>query len=96
MQNLFIDTIGAPACLEQLAEEASELAQAALKAARVLRGENPTPMSEKEAKANLIEEAADVRLCLRVLEDFIGMESTRDIEDRKAERWRNRLLGTTE
>ena len=30
------------AMLEQLAEEAAELSQAALKLARVLRGENPT------------------------------------------------------
>lgn len=34
---------GEPALLEQLAEECSELAQAALKLARLERGENPTP-----------------------------------------------------
>lgn len=37
-----IDIIGRPAMLEQLAEEASELAKAALKLARIDRGENPT------------------------------------------------------
>lgn len=38
-----IETIGEPALLEQLAEECSKLSQAALKLARKLRGENPTP-----------------------------------------------------
>ena len=41
--NDIIDSIGLPAVLEQLAEECSELAQASLKYARLLRGENPTP-----------------------------------------------------
>lgn len=45
-----------PALLEQLAEEAAELAQAALKYARILRGENPTPVNVYKAHANLIEE----------------------------------------
>ena len=38
-----IRSLGEPALLEQLAEECSELAQAALKLARLERGENPTP-----------------------------------------------------
>ena len=37
------------AVLEQMSEEAAELAQAALKYARILRGENPTPVTEREA-----------------------------------------------
>lgn len=53
-------TIGKPAMLEQLAEECAELAQAALKFSRVLRGENPTPVSKEEAEKNLIEEYTDV------------------------------------
>ena len=40
---MMIEKIGTPAMLEQMAEEAAELAQAALKLARVLRAENPTP-----------------------------------------------------
>ena len=43
-----IEKIGEPAVLEQLAEECSELAQAALKYARKQRGENPTPKSFDE------------------------------------------------
>ena len=42
--------------LAQLAEEAAELAQAALKLRRVLDGTNPTPLSESEARAALAEE----------------------------------------
>lgn len=40
-----IEYIGKAAMLEQLAEEAAELAQAALKCARIERGENPTPVT---------------------------------------------------
>lgn len=39
--------------LAQLAEEASELAQAALKLRRALDGTNPTPKSVAECEANL-------------------------------------------
>ena len=46
--------------LAQLAEEASELAQAALKLRRALDGTNPTPKSVAECEANLIEEFADI------------------------------------
>ena len=42
---MMIEKIGTSAKLEQLAEEAAELSQAALKLARVLRGENPTPVN---------------------------------------------------
>lgn len=51
-----LDMIGTAAALEQLAEESAELAQAALKMARKLRGENPTPKSR-----------ADVELCISIL-----------------------------
>lgn len=53
--------------LAQLAEEASELAQAALKLRRAIDKENPTPKSKAEATDDLIEEIADVQLCLEVL-----------------------------
>lgn len=53
---MMIEKIGTPAMLEQLAEEAAELSQAALKLARVLRGENPTPVTRREVRKHLIEE----------------------------------------
>ena len=58
-----VDAIGEPAMLEMLAEEASELTQAALKASRVLRGENPTPVTVAEALTHLVEEYTDVVQC---------------------------------
>ena len=56
--------IGTAACLEQLAEEATEFAQAALKYARVLRGENPTPVTFDEVKRKLVEEYTDMSVCV--------------------------------
>ena len=47
---MMIEKIGTPAMLEQLAKEAAELSQAALKLARVLRGENPTPVTRREVR----------------------------------------------
>lgn len=60
---MMIEKIGTPAMLEQMAEEAAELAQAALKLARVLRAENPTPVTLEEAKMNLTAEFTDVQHC---------------------------------
>ena len=66
-----LDIIGAPAALEQCAEECSELAQACLKLARKLRGENPTPKDESALYAALEEEIADVYLCLEVVKEYM-------------------------
>lgn len=52
-----LDMIGTAALLEQLAEESAELAQAALKMARKLRNENPTPKSRADCVANLQEKS---------------------------------------
>ena len=60
---MMIEAIGSPAMLEQLAEEATELAQASLKVARVLRKENPTPVTLSEACVKLLEEYTDVVQC---------------------------------
>lgn len=79
--------LGDAACYEQLAEEASELSHAALKMARVLRGENPTPVDYETAKRNVIEEYSDVNVAARALmifPDDLTMQ-------RKAERWLNRI-----
>ena len=72
-----LEHIGEPAMYEQLAEECAELGQAALKMARVLRKENPTPVTEDEASAMVLEEAADVWNCMNEVgittNDLIGM-----------------------
>lgn len=62
-----LEMIGTAALLEQLAEESAELAQAALKMARKIRNENPTPKSRADCVANLQEEIADVELCISIL-----------------------------
>lgn len=81
--------------LAQLAEEASELAQAALKLRRALDGTNPTPKSVEECEANLLEEWADVDLSLRcTLEnDYFYKHRTEieRIEIKKLDRWISRL-----
>ena len=43
----------------QIAEEAAELAQAALKLRRAITQTNPTPVSDEEAVDSMIEEYAD-------------------------------------
>lgn len=75
------------ALYEQLAEECVELAHAALKLARIKRGENPTPVSVEEALGAVMEEYTDLRLVAYVLE--MGW----DIEmfEQKLLRWHKRL-----
>ena len=89
-----IERIGTAAALEQLAEEAAELAQSALKMARIARGENPTPVSEERAFLSLTEEIADVRLCVCVLQDIYGAFDTSKTEGEKLKRWHQRLDAT--
>lgn len=86
-----IRTLGKPALLEQLAEECSELAQAALKLARKERGENPTPKTLGECFKDLIAEMADVQLCIWVVEISRGLD-LRCHCDWKRERWAKRIL----
>ena len=73
--------------LAQLAEEASELAQAALKLRRVLDGTNPTPVSGEQAVANLVEEYGDVVCCMMELEVIYDPS----LINKKKERWIKRL-----
>ena len=82
-----IDIVGRAAIFEQLAEECSELAQASLKMARIIRGENPTPVTEREAFANVIEELSDVSLCA----DALDIDPDYNIMRGKAARWENRI-----
>ena len=81
------DLIGRPALFEQLAEEASELSKAALKLARVLRRENPTPVTESEAIKSVIEEYTDVVHCAMEADLVIDPVQV----EYKDERWRERI-----
>lgn len=76
-----------PALLEAIAEEATEVAQAALKASRVIRGENPTPVTWEEAVANLNEEITDLELCI----DALDCPTDWNVYRRKLDRWIKRL-----
>ena len=86
----------------QLAEEASELAQAALKLRRVITGTNPTPVSENDVKHTLNEEIVDVAVAVEAWfrSVIIGIDEigTDDIKsalgtfaDIKIARWAQRL-----
>ena len=80
-----------PELLAGLAEEATELAHAALKLRRVLDGTNHTPVIYDVAYANLKEEIGDVLLCLEVLGITTDPKAYRKDMDAKLDRWVNRL-----
>lgn len=97
MENKSIDLIRAKLSQEellcQLAEEAAELGKAALKLRRVYDGTNPTPVKREEAYNNLLEEIADVALCLEVLDlntPHLLFEIQKTINMKK-KRWAMRL-----
>ena len=79
--------------LAQLAEEAAELSQAALKLRRALTGINPTSVTVDEARKSLVEEAADVYNVLGLLLDAVDNAEIYSIIRRKKERWLKRLEG---
>lgn len=82
-----------------LAEEASEVSQAALKLHRALDGKNPTPVSPSEAKLRLAEEMGDVMLCWNVMaqhgrdkDDIPSWENNlSELQNQKLDRWVKRL-----
>lgn len=86
-----VKEIGEAATLEQLAEECAELSKAALKMARVLRKNNPTPVTSEEARANLCEEAGDVCNCIELLKDANILSINRAEMESKIQRWKNRI-----
>lgn len=90
-----IEKIGMPALLELCAEECNELAHACLKFSRKIRNENPTPKSEEECIEELIEEMADVQLCMGLLvhnTDDISVESIESWLMFKENRMKERLM----
>ena len=80
------DHIGEPAMYEQMAEECVELAKAALKMARIERGENPTPVTANEMHDAIIEEYTDIVNCANELE----LHSSPTIAKYKMERFKQR------
>lgn len=86
------DMLDKPVLFEQLAEEAVELAHAALKYARALRGENPIRMTDDEAFSKITEEYTDVIQCARIL--GIGTDEEQIIAKNK--RWIKSMLEKVE
>lgn len=76
--------------LAGLAEEASELAQAALKLRRVYDGTNPTPVKEEDAQERLYEEMADVNLYCSMLK--VNVKYISEMMLSKQKRWEQRLM----
>ena len=84
--------------LAQLAEEASELAQAALKLRRAMDGTNPTPKDVEECEMNLLEELADIKVAFTVyladskpcIKSRVSEEINKTAEI-KLDRWLSRL-----
>lgn len=82
----------------QIAEEAAELAQAALKLRRAITGTNPTPVSYDEALNNLVEEYSDTTGAFGVYavkqfgEDLsIVVEKVESTTATKYKRWADRI-----
>lgn len=90
--------LGLDEILCSLAEESTELAQAALKLRRSLTQKNPTPKTEKECAGNLLEELVDVSVCLEVLGyykvflEISGNNGDFDkLQEQKSYRWVQRI-----
>lgn len=80
--------------LRQLAEECSELSQAALKYIRAVRKE--TPMRIDEAIEHLTEEIADVRLMIDAVSATVlserNVDDVQEINEQKLDRWKTRMV----
>lgn len=92
-ENEFIrEKIGMGEILAQLAEEATELAKAALKYRRAITATNPTPVTPEEALEALREEIADVDLCLVVAGDLCEASDNEIFRmETKRARWIERI-----
>ena len=88
-----IDCLPTAELMAQLAEEAAELAKAALKMRRCYDKTNPSRTPKEQAFKNLQEEIADVLLCLHAL----GLDTDQccgiydEISNRKVKRWAESL-----
>ena len=80
--------------LRQMAEECSELAQAALKYIRADLKE--TPMRIDEAIEHLTEEIADVRLMIDAVSATVlserDVDNVQGIKEQKLDRWKTRMI----
>ena len=91
--DIIVEKVGVEEVLAQLAEEASELSQAALKLRRKLTDKNPTPTRIEICSDNFTEEIADVMLCLNILGWLTTYKRGKieEIKEYKLNRWLERL-----
>lgn len=91
--DVIVDNLDEDELLCQFAEEASELAQAALKLRRARNQKNPTPKTAKECYDQLLEEMCDVRVCWFALglNSDHNLRRMAEIEEKKIMRWAKRL-----
>jgi NTP pyrophosphatase (non-canonical NTP hydrolase) len=87
--------------LAQTAEEAIELAHAALKLRRTLDSYSPTPLATVEAVVQFEEEIADLTLCQGICLGQLGYNGEKtlviqDLMDYKLKRWADRLRAQEE
>lgn len=83
----FRDYVGLPAVFESMAEECVELAHVALKAARCLRKDNPTPANYDDLLQDIEEEFTDLVSCAIA----VGIEPDSDLSVRKFQRMKQRI-----
>lgn len=87
-KSYILDVLNERTMLEQLAEEASELAQAALKFIRAKQlNNNYTPLTAGDAYLNLKEETRDVL----TVASMLGLAEYNDCRNPKIRRWAARL-----
>ena len=89
--SVITDKIPVTELLAGLAEEATELAQAALKLRRCYDGTNPTPADPDIQYECFLEEIGDVELYLDNMS--INRQVITDYKAAKLERWQKRLEG---
>ena len=92
------DKLGKEEILTAVAEEAAELAQAALTLRRAYNGKNYTPNTDYICLEYMAEEMADLELCVDVLKLSLAIHSTifinkakADIKEKKLDIWVERL-----
>ena len=88
-----LEELGGSELLCALAEEASELSQAALKFRRAINGNNPTVKTLDECAANMLEEISDCELILELLgySEPSMVERREAIKKQKEARWKQRI-----
>ena len=59
--------------------------------ARIIRKDNPTPVTIEQAKENLCEESGDVITCIEMLESADVLFVDDNARNEKIERWKNRI-----